>query len=232
MAQSPSRCLIGVQARSNSKRFPNKIYEKIGDVSLLERVWNAITDSRIKEACSSWNLTAAVLIPKEDELLKSFCKKKGFLCFEGHPTDLYRRYEEAMNAFHADRMIRITADCPFVPPTMVVDCLKALEQYDYASNTIVRTFPEGWDIQGCSQKAFRWLSDNQKKEREHPFFWLDENREVRKDFEEHGFSWTSIVFSNAPVLLKLSIDSPEDLIRLRKIWNKSQKAGSTEPNKS
>ena len=40
---------IIVQARSGSKRFPNKIFKKIGKISILEHVLNQIKKVELKK---------------------------------------------------------------------------------------------------------------------------------------------------------------------------------------
>src|SRR6185369_10962464 len=54
-----------------------------------------------------------------DEPICSFCLDSGIPCFVGSENDVLDRFYRAAVHFKADPVIRITADCPFVDPSVV-----------------------------------------------------------------------------------------------------------------
>ena len=206
--------LLGVQGRTSSKRFPGKIYEKIAGVPMVERVYNAALVANIAKKVVTKKVV--VLGPEKDDRLNAFCIKNDLKYFEGHPTDLLERYLQAAEAFKVDAVIRLTADCPLLSPEPIKQCIVDLMEVDYSSNTIIRTFPEGFDVQGCSVEALKWFHEHQGLDREHPFVTFDSNASERQVFTHDGFTLKHILNPGSAVTRKTSVDTPQDLERLRK----------------
>lgn len=184
-------------------------------MSILERIyhtaWTACKSNRALEK------QVVVLAPNGDEKLQSFCAKMGIECFFGSENDLVNRYVSAVETYEANAVVRITGDCPMLPVTMIEECMKALMEVDYAANTITRSFPEGWDIQGCSRGALVWFDHEQTSEREHLFKPFDENAAMRSRFVEAGYTYRHILNRDNVIFQKLSVDTKEDLTRIRRV---------------
>lgn len=213
--------LVGIQARSNSKRFPRKIYQKIGDRTLLQWVYDSA--KAVKLYPKILNIMTYVLGVESDTDLQNFCKSENIdaLFFDCDENDLWKRYLLAAERREADMIVRITADCPLLPTAMIERCIEGLLSDDYVSNTVTRTYPDGFDIQGVSRKALEWMAEYAVGDAEHPFKAFDRNETVRDRFEEAGFTWREIVNRDNVILEKRSIDSPEDLARVRRIVQKT-----------
>lgn len=217
------KILIGIQARSNSTRLPGKIYEKIGDKTVLEHVLDACEKGAVNN--NAVESQVVILGPSGDAELTKYCEKNNVLVYLGNTEDnLLERYFSAMNYFNTDAVIRVTSDCPFLPPGMVKMACLALTEMDYVSNCSPRTFADGHDVQGMSARALGWYRMKVKKE-EHLFFQLENNCEVYKSFEKK-FKAKSILNRSQTILNpyhpanKLSIDTQEDLDRVRKAYEK------------
>lgn len=104
---------------------------------------------------------------------------------------------------------------------------QSLKTNDYASNTVLRSFPEGQDLQGCSKKALEWFVEQANNEVvEHPFKLFDENNQIREQFIKDGMRINLICDDRNPIFLKTSIDTSKDLERARQLYDEKQKTRS------
>lgn len=206
--------MIGIQARSNSTRLPGKIYEIIGNKQLLEHVYD-ICKSAVKDSSSQ---KVVIVHPLGDTELIKWCDEKGYEHVGGSEEDVVARYLEAAKFFNADKIVRVTADCWNIPVEMIIDCIKELQNSDYVSNVIYRSYPEGFDVQGCSINALEWVFINQKTAREHLFCELDENQMVRSHFKADGFRVSCLVNAENVIFQHNSIDTAQDLEKARRIY--------------
>ena len=207
---------IGIQARSTSTRFPGKIFEKIDGVEILQHVidrcTNAATYLNRHSRKTGINVTVHVLCPKDDELTKSYKGKLSII--EGDENDVLSRYIYMADLFKSDYTVRITADCPFIPPFFISKAIKiAIEaDYDYFSNVdeSIRTSPDGHDVEVMSKKALEYLEDHAKtpEHREHVTLLL---RHTRPDHLNMGTALGWEDYSK----LKLSVDTESDLIAIK-----------------
>lgn len=171
----PRRVLIGVQARTNSTRLPNKINLQVSGKTILERVTNACMDAAayINRNFNRYNCTTivAVLIPEGDPIRSKYSGQ--FRIIEAPKIaedDVLSRYVIAADANMSEFVVRITADCVLMAPYLISRCIKTalFGEYDYVSNVLVRTFREGLDVEVISKKLLLWLNTNAKdKDREH-----------------------------------------------------------------
>lgn len=211
---------ILIQARSTSTRFPGKIFEKIGNKSILDHVLDACYNSAsyINKYTSRNRIVCGVAIvtPNNDELIKSYSKH---LIIEGPEDDVLSRYVLAMNKLKSDYVVRITSDCPFIPPYIIskMISISVQDSVDYLSNANPRhrTSPDGHDIQVFSSKALGWINDNAKEssDREHVAPYLE--RHINPDLK------TANVIGFADYSkLKFSIDTKQDLEYVTEMYNK------------
>ena len=200
--------LIGIQARTNSTRLKGKIYEKIGDKSILEWVYNACC---IEVHHKIIQCLPIVLGPIDDVRLRDFCLEKKMEYREGDPEDLVTRYLSAITAYQAWACIRVTGDCWRMEKAIVEECARLLTDTDYASNTVTRSFMEGLDVQGATVAGWNWLDRNQTERREHPWVVFDENAKVRDRFVLDGLTWRQMINKANPIFTKTSIDVQEEL---------------------
>jgi spore coat polysaccharide biosynthesis protein SpsF len=101
--------------------------------------------------------------------------------FKGPEDDVLQRYVEAAEFYGADIVMRITADCPLLSPSLCADILKSLQvaRADYASNVLPRTFPKGFDCEVFTRDMLRDADlCTPNEEREHVTPWMQ--RESRR----------------------------------------------------
>jgi len=210
-----------IQARSNSSRLPNKIFEMIGEESILGRIVQTCKQANILPKINE--KVIAVLCPKGDEKVILWCKNRDVLCFAGSEENLINRYLEALKEFQCGAVIRITGDCPFIPVELIDKCVEELCKVDYVSNTIIRSYPEGYDLQGASLKAWEWLKDHQTEEVEHPWKEFDANEMIRSlEFESVGLKYSHLLNPKNEIFVKTSVDIKEDLDKVRKFYESTR----------
>lgn len=221
---SRNKVLIGIQARSTSKRLPGKVFEPIDGRSMLDHVIDAARKSmdyvNYKSHQTGLSVACALLVPRGDALIKSFVRRIPII--EGSESDVLSRYVTASREFDADFCVRITSDCPLIPPFVITKILKlaVINSYDYISNVDpnFRTALDGSDCECMSGRMMEWLDreTEQGVEREHvtlacrtrPPEWA-RNAGVIGFFDQSD--------------IKLSVDTEEELDRVREQYDSMQK---------
>ncbi len=206
------RVLIGIQARSTSKRFPNKAMAMIGDKTITEHVLTNVEEavSFLRRSMTDpLEITTALLIPDGDPL-----KKYGDRCqiIEGDEYDVLSRYQKAVAYCRPDYIVRVTGDCPLLPDYIISKHIRSAlyGNLDYCDNRWIGTAPDGHDVEVISRRLFRWISENAIKpyDREHV------TTIARCDMP----TWARvghIIGHQDQHKVKLSVDTVEDLERVR-----------------
>jgi len=213
---------ILIQARSFSKRFPNKIYADLAGTTVLERVYKIA--NKAATAVNGANVGVTVIGHHSDTPLKDFCVKNGLehlLSSEKvQPYDLVGRYVEAFNKYKADAMVRLTSDCPVIPSELIVIAIDDFiaKGYDYLSNTCIRSYPDGYDIQVASKKCLQWYASRCRETfyLEHPFSGIDMNLSWRNNMVKSGMKFGHMYDSHNPIFTKISLDTEADLETIKK----------------
>ena len=198
-----------IQARITSKRFPKKVLKKIKENTILEIIFKRLSLSK--------NIRKIVfLIPKNKKnlpLLKYLIKKKyKYIC--GSEKNVLSRYYTAAKKYKSNYILRVTSDCPFVDSQLIDQLFKKFikKNINYASNTNPPSFPDGFDIEIFDFQSLKktFENTNNKSDLEHVTPFLIRNKSFKrfnlkhmKDYSKH----------------KLSIDTQEDYIRVKKIFN-------------
>jgi glutamate-1-semialdehyde 2,1-aminomutase/spore coat polysaccharide biosynthesis protein SpsF len=155
-----------IQARMTSTRLPGKVLADMGGQPMLWRVVQRVQLSKrvsqVAVACST---------NPDDNAIESFCSARRVPCFRGSEEDVLDRFHQAAKGLGADVLVRITADCPLVDPGLIDEVVGKLEEQnaDYASNTLLPSFPDGLDCEAFTFAALEtaWREAKQKSEREH-----------------------------------------------------------------
>ena len=97
----------------------------------------------------------ATTIAPADDIIAKTCEQLGVPVFRGSERDVLDRYARAAEMVAADIVVRSTADCPLIDPDVVDRVLARLraDRCDYASNTLIRTFPRGLDVEAMRTEA-------------------------------------------------------------------------------
>ena len=99
--------IIAIQARSDSKRFPRKIFKKFNKKTVLENIIDNLKSLDLKICVCSTKR-------KIDSKIKTIAKKKNCLFFGGSKNNVLRRLYECAKKHDADCLIRINGDSPLI----------------------------------------------------------------------------------------------------------------------
>lgn len=170
------KCLVIIQARSDSHRFPNKVLSKIEGKPML---WHIINRVKHIKGCK---IVVATTKRKIDDEITNIAKKSGVQYFRGKTNDVLDRFYNTALKFNGDIIIRITADCPLIDPKESSRVLKKFldGDYDYVSNGN-ETYPDGLDTE-CFSLCYTNESMEKRKtkfrKRTRDFTYLEKSKEI------------------------------------------------------
>ena len=201
-------CII--QARMGSSRLPGKVLMKSDNGKpLLYYVINQLRYcSKVK------NLVIATTTNQEDDEIEKFANDNSGNIFRGKEKDVLDRYFQCAKKYSFSTIVRITADCPLIDPQIVDKVIEQFfsENYDFATNTLMRTFPIGTDVEVFSFSALNraWENTQLPSEREHvtPYLRKEENFKIINVENDKNIS-----------NLRLTVDRIEDFELIKQILN-------------
>jgi spore coat polysaccharide biosynthesis protein SpsF (cytidylyltransferase family) len=141
---------IIIEARTGSNRFKKKILKKIyKKTSVLE-----FLIKRIKNQKKIKKIIVATTTNNNDDIIEQICKKNKIKCFRGSEKNLIKRVSDAAKFYKLSHIVQATSDNPFFDITIFKKLLKVYMsgKYDFASNSLIRTYPIGSDIRIFSVK--------------------------------------------------------------------------------
>ena len=189
-----------IQARSTSKRFPNKVLQKIKGKTLIE-----ILILRLRLSKKIDQIVVAIPKNKTQFLLKKHLKKLNVSIFEGSEFDILDRYYKASKKYKSSFIVRITADCPLIDSNLVdkLITIASKNSYDFVSNCSPPTFPDGLDTSVISYKTLRetWKNAKSLHDREHVVPYIERNKSFRK---------YNLKYSKNLSHERWTVDEPED----------------------
>ena len=141
-----------IEARMSSTRLPGKTLMLSAGKTMLEHLVN-----RLKRVRSVDQIILATTINTADDVLVSEAKRLKIDCFRGSENDVMDRVLGAASSVNADILVEITADCPIIDPGIVEQCIQMFKAHsvDYVSNVIIRSYPDGMDVQVMSLDVLR-----------------------------------------------------------------------------
>ena len=186
---------VMIQARTGSSRLPNKVLEKIENKPMI---WHVI--NRVKQIKSVQQIALITTNENSDKVLLKIAEDEGIIGFAGSTDDVLDRHYQCAQKIDADPIIRITGDCPLIDPFLVEDILQfyLTHNFDYVSNTIIPTYPDGLDTEIFSFSTLEKLAHYVKlhSEREHVTLAIPKNPQLFQFFnyknkeDLSSFRWT------------------------------------------
>lgn len=198
-----------LQARASSTRLPGKVLKPILGKPMLQH-----QIERIKRAGLVEKLVLATSEGSEDDPVAALGAACGVDVYRGSLEDVLDRFYRAAEPHSPSHVVRLTGDCPLADPD-VIDAVTrfALEGgYDYASNALRPTFPDGLDVEVATFDALRtaWREATSKPDREHVTSFLHRQPErFRLGSYENGADLSA---------LRWTVDEPEDFELVRAIY--------------
>ena len=142
-----------IQARAGSTRLPAKVLADLGGRPVLEWVVRAARAASLVDEVIVATSTLA-----GDDVVADLAESLGARVVRGSEDDVLSRFVAALDAYPADAVVRLTADCPLLDPTLidaVAGAWAAAPTLDYVSTVLVRSLPRGMDIELVTAGALR-----------------------------------------------------------------------------
>lgn len=201
--------LAVLQARVTSSRLPGKVLKPVlGKPMLLRQI------ERVQRAGNITKLVVATSCDGTDDSIEALCLEGGIDCFRGSLEDVLGRFYEAAKSHSPDHVVRLTGDCPLADPQVIDHVIdRHLEGgFDYTSNTIDRTYPDGLDVEvmqfSVLEEVFREASLPSEREHVTPFIYKHPERfrigQATQGQDHSALRWT--------------VDEPEDLVLIERIY--------------
>ena len=193
----------------SSKRFPGKVLQDlIGKPMIIRQI------RRIQRANSIGKVVVATTSSEDDDLLASTLLENEIEIYRGATDDVISRYVKVVRKFQANVVVRLTADCPLVMPELVDDMIEefANNNWDYLSNTISPTYPDGLDVEVFNATSLMSLYSMNltNLEKEHVTLGFH-NRNKRFILQNYQ---SGIDYSN----MRWTVDYLEDLEFIRQVY--------------
>jgi glutamate-1-semialdehyde 2,1-aminomutase/spore coat polysaccharide biosynthesis protein SpsF len=202
---SSPKVIAIIQARMGSARLPGKVLAETGGQPILGHAVR-----RLRKANNISSVVVATSTLPADDAIADFCIACGISCFRGSESDVLDRYYRAASMFAADAVVRVTADCPFIDPKIVERGVTLFLEhgYDYVSNTLTITYPDGMDTEVFSRACLdeAWRAAQLPAEREHVTPYIRTSGNFRL-----GAFTCDIPLPACCAGLRLSVDEPRDL---------------------
>lgn len=144
MNQNNKKIVAIVEARMTSSRLPGKVLLPLAGQPALQMLIERLKRSRYLDG-----IVVATTTNPEDDPITELANNMKVGCYRGSEFDVLDRVLQAAKSVNADLIVEITGDCPFSDPALVD---RGVEEFffsdaDYVANTIVPTFPNGFDVQ-------------------------------------------------------------------------------------
>jgi len=205
-----------VQARMSSTRLPRKTLAIIAGKPMLAHVIERLKGARLLQG-----VVVATTTNQADDAIVELAEKLRVYVFRGSEDDVLDRYYQAFRKYPADVIVRVSSDCALADPHVVDKVVSHYlrDDYDYVSNTLKRTYPDGLDVEVFSFKALEkaWQETKWASEREHVTSYIFKNPDkfklanVENEVNLSHFRWT--------------VDQKEDLKFVRQVYKHLYKEG-------
>jgi len=194
-----------IQIRLGSTRLKKKAQLKLNGVF----VYDLIIDI-CKHSCNIDRIILAVPDTAEDvNFFEKVAADNEIYFFAGSEENVLSRYYHAALRYSCNDIVRITADDPLKDPAIIDKIIDKYFSnypgYDYVSNTITPTFPEGLDCEvfkfKALERAYNEAKDPVYLEHVTTYIWMHPEKFNLFNFENEtdysGLRWT--------------LDTPDDL---------------------
>lgn len=197
-----------IQARMSSSRLPGKVLKHIFEKPMLYYQLE-----RIKKTASIDKLLVATSIDPSDDPIEDVCRSCDTVCYRGSLDDVLDRFYQASKLYTPKHVVRFTADCPLTDHEIndaVID-LHIQGDFDYTSNCLPPTFPDGLSIEIMRWQILQeaWQMANLPSQREHVTLYIYKNPKYKLGNFRNNIDLSS---------LRWTVDHDEDFEFVKKIY--------------
>lgn len=202
--------ILGVlQARASSSRLPGKVLMPMAGAPMLER-----QIERLLRAQRMDKLVLATSDGSDDDAVAEIAGRAGIELYRGSLDDVLDRYYQAARPHLPRHVVRVTGDCPLADWEVIDRAIEfAVEGgYDYASNTLNPTWPDGLDVEVATFAALEtaWREAVRPLEREHVMPFITSRGE--------RFRLGSLESERDLSHMRWTVDEPQDYEFVRRVY--------------
>lgn len=189
--------VASVQARLGSTRLPGKVLLHLGDHRILQWVCK-----RAETATCVDQTIAAIGDQPENEAIIEYCERENIQSIVDSEDNLLTRHITVAEQTDCDLLVRITGDCPFVPPDEIDRVVSEHMSSDarYTTNN-TDEMPVGTAVDAIDPDL---LSDLESRGETHPVKLARENPSEWGTNQTDNESWYPV--SDAHI----AVDTPDD----------------------
>jgi spore coat polysaccharide biosynthesis protein SpsF len=163
-----------IQARMGSSRLPGKMMLPLAGTPTITHVVR-----RVQRASTLDAVVVATSEGTQDDILGLYADRTGADVHRGSEMDVLGRMFDAASKYDPSVVVRLTGDCPLLPPECIDAVVSALERTGaaYASTVLERTFPRGFAAEAFTFSSFEYVEEHAQEpyQREHvtPYYRTD-----------------------------------------------------------
>ena len=203
-----------IQARTSSKRFPNKVLKKLFDMQILYFLYLRLKKSKVIK-----NIIISTSNLNVDKKIINICKKNKILFFKGSHQNVILRLYLTAKKYNLKSFVRINADSPMLDLKIVEKGIKIYKKkkVDIVTNVFPRSYPKGQSVEVIRTSTIKEIIKKKldKNDKEH----------VTRYIYRNPSKFKIINFKNKKnkSKLNLSIDKKQDLINMMKLLKNYKK---------
>ena len=193
-----------------SSRLPGKVLMRACGKTMLEHLI-----SRLRKSESIQEIVLATTTNSHDDILVYASDQLGIKHYRGSEQDVLARVIGATHSVQGEVVVEITADCPLIDPQIVEHAIRTFvaNRLIYVSNSHVRSYPDGMDVQVYPLSALEKSSSMTSRplDREHVTLHMRNHPELFPPLHlvaPPECHWPT---------LGLTLDTPEDYELLKRI---------------
>jgi glutamate-1-semialdehyde 2,1-aminomutase/spore coat polysaccharide biosynthesis protein SpsF len=187
----------------------------MADIAGQPMIWHVV--NRLRGAKFLDDVIVATSVMAQDDVLADFCDRNRIGCYRGSESDVLDRYYQAATGCASEAVVRITADCPLIDPRVVDEVITVFlrGEYDYVTNALRYTFPDGLDTEVFSMAALEraWKEARTPADREHVTSYIQSSGQFRIANVENAIDLSALN-------LRWTVDEYADLEFVRAIFSR------------
>ncbi len=166
-----------LQARCNSSRLPNKVLKPILDKPMIQ--WQI---ERLSQSKHIDKLIVATSDEMSDLPLVQLCINLDVDVYRGSLNNVLDRFYQVAMRTAPSLIVRLTGDCPLIDSVVVDEVIEFMKSgnFDYVSNSIEPTYPDGLDVEVFTFDTLQKIYNNAKlpSEKEHVTLYIANNKHL------------------------------------------------------
>lgn len=170
----PVNVVAVLQARVSSTRLPGKVLLPLLDKPMLARQIERTLRSKLID-----KLIVATSQDAGDDAIADLCATIGVPVFRGSLSNVLDRFYNAVVDLRPKHVVRLTGDCPLADPEVIDGVINhhISGGYDYTSNVVEPTYPDGLDAEILTFQALDkvWHSATDSIDLEHVTHYICKN---------------------------------------------------------